>query len=148
MNIVGIAVPLIIILLSYGKIWHQTRKNQKVLMSFLDNDSPVRYRAETDTTKLARTLLLICFSFLLFVIPFIIYQSMVDVGIFEGNHFVAVTIYCCYWLQFCTNFFIYAVSNEQYRKAYLFFFQNVVFKTCSNQYRNKATDEPTQLQES
>ena len=64
--------------------------------------------------------------------------ALVDVGVFEDFFVTSIIIYCFYWLQFCTNFFIYAISNEQYRKAFLFFLQNVLFKTCH--CRNKPTD--------
>ena len=127
MNVIGAGIPSVIILISYGYIRFKSRKNENRTNNLLHKKSC------NESDKLARTLLLICLSYLLFVVPFITYSAFIDVGFFEGNPIASITIYSFYWLQFCTNIFIYALSNEKYRKAYVFFLKHVLFKSCANQ---------------
>ena len=127
MNVIGAGIPSVIILISYGYIWFKSRQNESRTNNLLHKKSV------NESDKLARTLLLICLSYLLFVVPFITYSAFIDVGFFEGNQMASITIYSFYWLQFCTNIFIYALSNEKYRKAYVFFLKHVLFKSCVSQ---------------
>ena len=126
MNVIGAGIPSVIILISYGYIWFKSRQNEKRMNNLLHKKSG------NESDKLARTLLLICLSYLLFVVPFITYSAFIDVGFFEGTPIASITIYSFYWLQFCTNIFIYALSNDKYRKAYVFFLKHVLFKSCAD----------------
>ena len=76
--------------------------------------------------KVTWTLFLICLIYILSVMPMIVYDTLVDLEIYQGNSYIAVPAYCLYWSQYSLNFFIYAARSDQYRKAYLYFFQTVL----------------------
>ena len=116
-NVIGITIPSIIILISYLKIWLQWRRNKKNLKSVVMN------KTGHEDVKLGFSMLLICISFMTFSSLLIIYELVLR----SNNSGSSMVFLCLFWFQFYSNFLIYAIWNEQYRKSFYFFFRNVMF---------------------
>ena len=76
---------------------------------------------ERQTTRI---LCIVCFSFLVFILPVNIDDQLSYFGI-DVNPYIALAVQMLYWLHYNANFFIYAARSDQYRKAYLFFLGTV-----------------------
>ena len=113
-NIIGITIPSIIIFISYLKIWLQWKRNKKNLKSDKNTDY--------EDVKLGFSMLLICISFMTFSSLVIIYELVLR----SNNSGSCIVFLCLFWFQFYSNFLIYPIWNEQYRKSFYFFLQNVV----------------------
>ena len=111
-NVIGITIPSIIIFISY------LRRSRKNLKSDKNTDH--------EDVKLGFSMLLICISFMTFSSLVIIYELVLS----SNNNYsplISMVFLCLFWIQFYSNFLIYAILNEQYRKSFYFFLQNVVF---------------------
>ena len=71
------------------------------------------------------TLFIVCFCFSLFVTARFITKVLLELQKFEGSQWMLLVTYIMYWFHYTINFFIYAARSGQYRKAYLFFFEEV-----------------------
>lgn len=123
-------IPSTIILMSYFKTWLKWKENKRNLK----NTCPECSNGNQDF-KLGFSMLLICISFMAFSSLLIIYEVVL-----RNNSGTSTIFLCFYWLQFYSNFLIYTIWNEQYRKAFFFFLQNVVFcdMFCSQSpFKNK-----------
>ena len=95
-------------MLSYSYIWYYIWKNRGHSLN----------QKEFSTTM---TLFMICFCYLIFVMPVTICHILQDLGGHQSHPMVYLAVYCLYWFQYSFNFFIYAFRSGQYRKAYKFF---------------------------
>ncbi len=58
------------------------------------------------------TLFLICFCYLLFVMPI----SLINIIDYEARNLeLHLLFFCIYWMQYSLNFVVYALRSEQYR---------------------------------
>ena len=86
-------------------------------------DRPVLKRVlQKRDIRMTTTLFLVCFCYFLFVAPIAV-ANIVDYHVNKPE--VHLGTHCLYWLQYSLNFVIYAARSEQYRKAYLFFLNQV-----------------------
>ena len=118
-NIIGIAIPSTIILISYCKIWFHSRQNRKAIQNMKGNNAS----SVQDDAKLGISMFLISFGFIFFSSGMIIFQLILE----AKNRVLSSFVLCLYWFQFYSNFILYAILNKHYRKAFYFFLHNVLF---------------------
>ena len=94
-------------------VWKDQLYLQKQRTDQLDQSSRLVYR-------FSWIVFLICFCFLVFILPFTICDILEETGVVDINHSVRLVTLYMYWLQYTVNFIIYAATSEQYRKAYLY----------------------------
>ena len=121
-NAIGFAIPTTIILISYCKIWLQSRQSRKAPRNM--NVKTLNKRSHEDA-KLGISMLLTCFSFIFFSFGIIVLQSVLESE--TKSREVSTLVLCLYWSQFYSNFIVYSILNKHYRKAFYFFMHNVLF---------------------
>lgn len=64
------------------------------------------------------TILLVCISYFVFVMPISLLNIFDAEVVSPASHVIA---FCIYWSQYSLNCVVYAVRSDQYRKAYVCF---------------------------
>ena len=123
-NIIGVIIPCTITVFCYVKIWLYSKKNSNFLRN--NGTSSTIQTLSQREAHLTWTLFLVCFSIMFPVLPYIIYDTLLDLELIQdSNYYLSCVIYCIYWLHYSLSFFIYA-RNDQYWKAYEFFLQSLM----------------------
>jgi len=105
--------PLIIIIVSHFLIWRTcSTQNSAVLTS-----CPLRQNMDM---RMTRTLIGLCLCYVIFVGP------IVFVTLFPVPPIWNLVCYILYWMQYTTNFVLYAGRNPQYRKAYILYLRTSI----------------------
>ena len=112
------AIPCATMVFSYVLIWLFIWSNGKYLKKFGHDD--IRGKILKREILVIKTISFVCLCYILFVTSNLFCPQMF--GTWFG---VCDIIRCLYYFQYSLNFFIYAASNDQYRKAYLFFLKRM-----------------------
>ncbi|XP_023331522.1 protein trapped in endoderm-1 isoform X2 [Eurytemora carolleeae] len=120
---VGFLVPLCILLVSYAIIWRMSRESSKFLKTLTAEN---KIQLDSRDHRLTIMILLVCGCYVIFVGP-IALINVLDYNAEKPE--IHLVFFLLYWLQYSFNFVVYALRNEQYRKAYKFFLSHV-WKTC------------------
>jgi len=120
---IAFIVPLIMIVMSYFTIWRTAIKSSSSLK--LNSILETRKQLQSRDMKMTWTLFGMCFCYIVFVAPIVLCTLLEVQGEgWRGN--VNLVCFIVYWLQYTTNFVIYAARSEQYRKAYIQYIKTTV----------------------
>ena len=112
-------IPCVIMILSYVLIWWFIWSNGKYLKKYGHDD--IRLKISKREVLVIKTISFVCLCYIFWVTSNLICPQMFGTWIGYCNYICR----CLYYFQYSLNFFIYALSNDQYRKAYLFFLKRI-----------------------
>ncbi len=135
-------VPSVVVAISYFTIWKKIKKSSeslstsrwvpwhtttdlliRVRRTFLTSSTETQHRLSQRDRKMSRMISYLCIGYLVFSLPAPVVRLADPTYEWPLLH---VVYYLIYYIQFSVNFTIFAVSNGHYRKAYAFFFWEVI----------------------
>ena len=113
------AVTFLLLTCMYCRIWCVARGHRRQIPGQASNESS----AAVGPSKATKTITLILVTYMLTYLPLEIQASLFVLGVVDKSpytvaHYVVVASFCLVLLKSCSNFFIYAVANEHFYKAY------------------------------
>ena len=122
-------LPCILMTCSYTIIWVHICTQGTYLKQVARND--VKRMLAKRELQFAKSFFMIVFIYFICVVPMTL-LNLINPEIFAKNPSLCRISVFLWYLQYSLNFFVYAATSEQYRKAYLFFFQEVsIYKNIS-----------------
>lgn len=123
---VYLSIPLSLIICCYSFIIYQVCASSNLL----ERHGTHQNRSEASTRKSRTTTIIIGIIsvFLVAVLPMSLWNIIQEAKGWENDSIeVGISLYCLYWLQYCVNSIIYAISSVKFRRAYVQFLQLI---TC------------------
>jgi len=120
---------MVLIIVSYFTLWKIARASTYLKTNLI----PQAREREKIEQRMTRTLIIICLCFLIFVGP--IYLC----SLFGITGLPYLLCFMIYWLQYTTNFIIYAARSMQYRKAYIEYMRTALPWLFKKKKRNLET---------
>jgi len=112
---IGFFLPFCILTASYYLIYRKSKSSSKYLKSLSHEN---KQQLESRDGRLTLMILSVSGCFVIFVGP-IAMVNIIDHQVEAPKWHLG--FFMVYWLQYTLNFIIYALRNEQYRKAYKYF---------------------------
>jgi len=106
-------LPLSIMVKSYFTIWRTCSTNNSTVLK----TNLIRQNRDR---RMTRTLFGLCFCYVIFVGPIVI------ATLFDFGRTWNLICFVVYWMQYTTNFVLYAGRNKEYRKAYVKFLRTAL----------------------
>ena len=115
--------PLVIIIVCYYIIWGQIWSQNRYLKKVGSND--IKKMMAKREIQFAKTFFMVVLVYFISVVPKERLLNLIDRQILATHPNLMRVFSYCWYLQYSLNCLIYAIKSEQYRKAYLYLFQQV-----------------------